>query len=685
MHKIISFIKSVPVTLLIFCIASFGLLIPTLGFYWDDWPMIWFSFSQGPLGFPAAFAGDRPFLSIVYVITTTFLKFNPISWQIFSLLTRWLLAWATFWTLNQIWHDSEDSQNSNIFKKVNFWIALLVAIYPGFKQQPISVVYSNGLVLLISYVLSFGFMARTIHHIGNKWVNISFGLFTYLFCTFSTEYYIGLDLIRPLLIYYLLLSSNLDFIGKIKKAFAYWSPYLVSLVIFLFWRVFIFQFPTYQPTLIEEVTTKPLSEFFKLAYTIVFDIINSGWVAWTEPFYLPEFHELTTSTNIAHLLLIIFSILFSWLFFRYVLYKNIEPFKSSKIFDRHANLLIFSGLISMFLAGWPFWITGLRIELSYPYDRFNLAFMFGSAMLIIGLLEKFIRSEHQKLLILSILIGMSVGSHFVNANSYRREWMTHNDFFWQLSWRAPDLKPGTSVLTKGLPFNYYSDNSLTAPLNIIYAPDNKTLELDYMFGFLEVRVGRSIPDYNENLDIVQNFRNAQFNSSTSSSLLLFYSPPGCLRIIDPVIDKNLPILPWPYEEAMQISHLDQIILSPEKNKTPQSQIFSIENTENWCYYFQKADLARQSQDWDTITTIGNEAFSKGYFSKEPSENVVFIEGFANSGNLDQAMKMTNELYQQAPQNHKYICDALNRISLTTNFSAEEEILFEETYDHINCD
>jgi len=54
-----------------------------------------------------------------------------------------------------------------------------------------------------------------------------------------------------------------------------------------------------------------------------------------------------------------------------------------------------------------------------------------------------------------------------------------NRFFWQLTWRAPGLKAGTALVSEDLPFvKYSSGNSLSAPLNLIYSPDNKTHQLN---------------------------------------------------------------------------------------------------------------------------------------------------------------------------------------------------------------
>ena len=40
----------IPLLLLLVCLASYGLLIPALGFYWDDFPISWIGETYGAAG-----------------------------------------------------------------------------------------------------------------------------------------------------------------------------------------------------------------------------------------------------------------------------------------------------------------------------------------------------------------------------------------------------------------------------------------------------------------------------------------------------------------------------------------------------------------------------------------------------------------------------------------------------------
>jgi hypothetical protein len=50
--------------------------------------------------------------------------------------------------------------------------------------------------------------------------------------------------------------------------------------------------------------------------------------------------------------------------------------------------------------------------------------------------------------------------------------------------------PGTILLSNDIPVTYYSDNSLTGPLNWIYSPPG---EMNVILYFASIRVGKTLP------------------------------------------------------------------------------------------------------------------------------------------------------------------------------------------------
>ena len=59
-------------------LICYGVLIPWLGFYWDDLAYQYSLHVFGPGGFQAFVASDRPFSHYIYVITATLFGNNPL-------------------------------------------------------------------------------------------------------------------------------------------------------------------------------------------------------------------------------------------------------------------------------------------------------------------------------------------------------------------------------------------------------------------------------------------------------------------------------------------------------------------------------------------------------------------------------------------------------------------------------
>jgi hypothetical protein len=74
--------------LLVVAVLAYGLLIPQLGFYWDDLPMSWIRYELGPEAMTRYFSTNRPVWGLLYQITTRLLPQVPAYWQIFALLWR---------------------------------------------------------------------------------------------------------------------------------------------------------------------------------------------------------------------------------------------------------------------------------------------------------------------------------------------------------------------------------------------------------------------------------------------------------------------------------------------------------------------------------------------------------------------------------------------------------------------
>ena len=61
--------------------------------------------------------------------------------------------------------------------------------------------------------------------------------------------------------------------------------------------------------------------------------------------------------------------------------------------------------------------------------------------------------------------------------------------------------------------------------------------------------------------------------------------------------------------------------------------------QGWCYYYQKADLARQRGEWDKIPILLSEALELGYYPEDILEWMPFLQASAVLGDAQQVGSM----------------------------------------------
>jgi hypothetical protein len=117
---------------------------------------------------------------------------------------------------------------------------------------------------------------------------------------------------------------------------------------------------------------------------------------------------------------------------------------------------------------------------------------------------------------------------------------------------------------------------------------------------------------------------------------------GCVHVYDSkqleISNLNTPI----NNLAAAYSNIDQIITNGN-SPTPPSDVFGKEPAHTWCYYYQKASLARQQHDWAEVARLGDEAIAKNYNAYDPLEWVPFMEGYINVGREVDALQILTRI------------------------------------------
>jgi hypothetical protein len=639
--------------LLIVAILAYGLLIPRLGFYWDDLPMSWIRYQLGFEAMTKYFSTNRPVWALLYQVTTRILPQVPIYWQILALLMRWLGA-VTVWGIG-----------ARLFphrKNFALTLALVFLLYPGFNQQWGSYLYSHFFIVLFFFLLSYYLMlhGKTIAALIFSALNL-----------WMMEYFFTLELIRPFVIWISLAEETLTTKERLLRTLKLWTPYLGVFILAVLSRLFIFNNTIYQFNIKEEFIKAPLNTMVLLISNVFSSLWNVTAAAWALAFQLPNsIVDGPLTIGIYVLILAIVGALTLFGLWRQAAVK--EGGASSP------KWIVALGVVMLIFAGPPFWLTDVPVSLGYPANRATLAFLLGSSFLLAGMLE-FIPSRIKMALIV-IFISLAAGRQFLWANEFRRDWDAHKDMFWQMTWRAPGLQKNTIVLINE-ELSYYADNSLSAALNWIYGPDEHDAAIDYVLFYPTNRESLSLQ---KDVPVTYSFLAGDFTGSTSQAVVFYYAPPGCLRLLDPEIDSINRLIPD--ESLMRDAALlssTTPILSEQTSSMP--AVYGPEPAHGWCYFFAKAELARQMEDWETVTHLGDDAFALDDYPNDPVERFVYIEGYAHAGDWQKAVEYSIASYKVS-KNYvgPLLCTLWDRIERETAASAEQRSALTDVRNRFEC-
>ncbi len=262
-------------------------------------------------------------------------------------------------------------------------VSLLFAVYPGFRELSIATVFNVHLVCLMLTFFSFGGMLWALRHPKWFWPAIILSLLASIISTYTMEYFITLEVLRPVFIWMILRSEAGNRKYPIKKTILLSLPYFLNLIFYGLWRIFIFKFPYYVPVLIDP-SQSIMDRITNLIPQIINSIFAAGFLAWINPF-IPDSYDLLGKAMLILYWFIFITVTTATLFlFQLGKRSGVEKPGNSLRAPLWSVQAILIGVLSLFLAGWPLWIAGLQVDLEPLGSRFTLPFIFGSCLLLNG-------------------------------------------------------------------------------------------------------------------------------------------------------------------------------------------------------------------------------------------------------------------------------------------------------------
>ena len=607
-------------------LITYGISIPKLGYYHDDWYLLWSGLARGAQSIIPLFSTDRPFMGVIYSLTYRLLGDNIINWNLYALIWRFIGAMAFFWILRLIWPEN---------KYITTLMTILFVIYPGFLSQPNANTKQNHLYGFGTALLSIAFMLQALKISNHKW-KFALGFLSFIFTInylFIYEYMIGLEGMRLVLLGYLLFQQGYKKIWfLVKEIIKKWWPYPLAMAGFLYWRLFIFEGSrnaTDASRLAGDYLGNLRYMFIRLIAETSKDFLNTSIFAWfVKPYSLFSdalYSSLAKAILVAGVVIALV-LLYSFLYKKWWGSDDTEEKTPLRIKE-----FILIGAFIVLCAVFPVVLSGRNVELSDSYKSYGLHPIGGVVILVAGIVLM-LRPNFRKLILIG-LIGISVSTQVLNGIYWQKLWDYQRETWWQLTWRAPDIQNDTLVMAY-LPDGYQmqQDYEVWGPVNLIYRPgpaaapaiQSEVLTSEIAYDVLRKTVR---DNFDRDIKLHRDFNNLL--------LISLPSPNSCIHIIDgalPVYSESEPLLT---QQIGSYSHVDRIITTGT-SPTPPYQLFGSEPTRDWCYYYQKASLARQTGNWEEIGKLYDQANVLRLDPLDKSEYVPFVEALVNLGRIDDA-------------------------------------------------
>ncbi len=672
-------VRSVPLVLLGLLIVTFGLLINQLGFYQDDWHHIYFGHSLGLSRMWDMFLYDgRPLAAVLYIAGFSILGFTPLHWHISSLIIRYLTILFTWLYLKETWPQH---------KRQVTWVALLFVIYPLFKLQPLSVAYTVHWSGYLLFSISMWAMVLSIRKTRWYWGYLCLALLTTGLHLAFIEYYSGVELIRPLIIWLLISGDGQNLYPRLKKTLKLWAPYLLVLIAFIIYRIYLIPSPEagYErniPTVLFDLFKTPLTTSIKLIQDILQDTLFILVTVWGNVF-TPDLFKITQS---AHIKILIITILVSLSLFYYLRHLKFNKSEASKVETPWYRSALVIGLAITVSGPIPAWITNQSVSQDNPLwsGRLGMASMVGASVVVVSLLEILVKNKNYRSLILIALIVFTTSWHLMYTNEYRWSWTKQTRFFQQLYWRAPYIEEHTTILSDEEIFPYMGEYPTSFALGNLYPKQDRSLELNYWFYSILRRFNYQIEDLVSGLPFEYAINFGRFQGNSLDSLVIYYLPEDnqCLWVLRPE-DTTIRILPPVLQKAAVLSNLSRIEIDAPGSHGIPSDIFG-EQKSDWCYFFQKASLARQYKDWNQVTDLWNSAQKQDLRPPNGVEYLPFIEGFAYWGDWEVAQTLTVQANRLTKGMKHTLCPTWDQITSNTPASPQRDEIIREVQEKIGC-
>lgn len=652
--------KNAPfLTLVLFALLAYIPNITEFGYFRDDWYMMYSANAMGTSVFSDIFAIDRPARGVALAFFYSVFGLNPLYYNISAVVFRLLGALAFYWTLHMMWPKQE---------RAWFMASALYLIFPGFLSTPNAIDFQPHQLGLFFANLSIALSVKALEKKLRLWQKIALWLVSGVLAAAYlglVDHFAGMEALRLTAI--LVVVNHWDKVPlrtRLGNGLAHWAAFSSGTAAFVIWRFFFFTTERKATDFGAQLSmffNSPLLIGVEWLRTLTKDVLEVVVLAWSLPLATLWNTPLRLRELLAALLLVTASVLIAaWS----VRITSVEKSSGDTDPDQWRSEAFWVGIISVVAGFLPVILSNRDADLG-GLSRYMLASAAGSVILMAAFIDQF-RSKIVLIGLFCFLIGSSILTHYFNGIQWAASARDLRDFWWQVSWRVPQIKPGTTLVVNYAKTAIEEDYFIWGPANLIYHPESMASDKirPAIWGLVlnqpntEAILAKDEPIMIDRRSIV--------TYMGYDNILVFTQPTSnsCVQVIDGTHSVTADEEEGEIKAIARMSNMSNILLY-EPMRQPMHSIFGTEPERDWCYYYESASLAYQKGEYEVVLQYMDEANRLGFTANDPAEWMPFLQAAVYLEEEDTILALAR-LVKKSEMLQQQVCNVLSSMEGITN-------------------
>ncbi len=608
--------------------------IGSLTYYKDDWYYIYDGMLGGAKIFHEMFRIDRPARGFFFEWVYTLFGPNPLPWHLFAFFWRVLAAIGALWIFNLLWKEN---------RKFNFIAAMLFAIYPGYFWWISSIEYQPMIASLALQVYSIYFTLKAVKSEkgAEKAAYGTGAILTGWSYIALVDYAIGMEAFRFIAVYLLIKRNSKNAFWNAIKAWAWTVVIPLGIAI---WRIFFFSNERKATDIGGQLSVfiaNPVAASVDWFFQAYKSLLNLSVLAWINQF--PPFVQSMRQRDVAFGLLLVVVIVLLVVYAERRIKLSAEQVPTENGQPQTVKEALTLGGLGMVFGVLPVVMANRYVDIT-GFSHYGLPASLAAAVFMAAAIE-LISVQRARTTILYALIGFAVLSHFSIAANAVTEIKALQNFWRQVSWRAPALRPGaTLVIHYPTPGMGDGGLALIEAANVMYFPEpTNEIPVHYPLAGLTLN-SENMPGILDGTQVNESGYRSHTYTIDYTNILVMSQPTlnSCVHIIDAAAPLISEYDPLDVSLVAPRSNIKNVIVESEPVSPPES-IFGNDPERGWCNYFQEADLAAQRGDWERVGALGDEAIALGFAPEDRVEWLPFLKGYAITGDAESLKQMARRI------------------------------------------